>query len=78
MSLVFNVERLQRLATRIVKGCCGLSYEEQLEKLNLFSLARLRLRSDLILACNLSYSSLDLPLEIFFTDQPVPAFEDIT
>ncbi len=34
-----HLERLQRLATQMVKGCRGLSYEERLEELSLFSLA---------------------------------------
>ncbi len=38
-----HLERLQRLATRMVKGCRGLSCEERLEKLISFSLARRRL-----------------------------------
>ncbi len=37
---VDHLERLQRLATRMVKVCRGLSYEERLNKLDLFSLAR--------------------------------------
>ncbi len=35
-----DLERLQRLAPRMVKGWRGLSYEERLEKRSLFSLAR--------------------------------------
>ncbi len=65
-----HLERLQRLATRMVKGCRGLSYDERLEKLSLFSLARRRLRGDLILAYNLSNGSFDLPVEEFFTRPP--------
>ncbi len=37
---VDHLERLQRLATQMVRCCRGLSYEERPEKLNLFSLAR--------------------------------------
>ncbi len=62
-----HLERLQRLATRMVKGCRGLSYEDRLEKLSLFSLACRRLRVGLILAYNLSNGSFDLPIEEFFT-----------
>ncbi len=35
-----HLERLQRLATRMVKGYRVLSYEERIEKLSLFSLPR--------------------------------------
>ncbi len=67
---VDHLECLQCLATGMVKGCRGLSYEEQLEKLNLFSLARRRPRGDLLLAYNLSHGSLDLPFEESFTRPP--------
>ncbi len=56
-----HLERLHRLTTRMVKGCRGLYYGERLERLNLFSLARRRLRGDLILAYNLSNGSLIFP-----------------
>ncbi len=42
--------RLQHLATEMVYGCRGLSYEERLEKLDLYSLVRRKLRGDLSLA----------------------------
>ncbi len=67
---VEHLERLQHLATQMVKGCRSLSFEERLKKLNLFSLARRRLRGDLIPTYNLSHGSLDLPLEEFFTRPP--------
>ncbi len=65
-----HLERLQWLATRMVKGCRGLSYEDKPEKLGLFSLARRRLRGDLFLAYNLSNGSFVLPIREFFTQQP--------
>ncbi len=42
----------------------------RLQKLNLVSLVRRRLRGDLILAYNLSNDCFDLPTEEFFTQPP--------
>ncbi len=47
------MERIQRLATRMVKGMRELPYKERLRRLNLFSFERRRLRGDLILAYNI-------------------------
>ncbi len=52
----------------IAKNCP--TYEERLEKLALFSLARRRLRVDLILGTNLSIGAFDLLKEQFFTRSP--------
>ncbi len=60
---VDRMAHLRRLATRTVKGCRGFSFEQRLKHLNVFSLARRILRSDLILAFNLFHGSLDLPLQ---------------
>ncbi len=35
-----HLKRLQRLAARMVVGCRGQSYEEEVEELSVFSLAR--------------------------------------
>ena len=68
------MERIQRLATRMVKGMRELPYEERLRRLNIFSLERRRLRGDLILAYNICHGRLDLPHAEFFE---TPAERDL-
>ncbi len=65
-----HLKRLQRLATGMVNGYRDLFYEERLEKLSLFSLARRRLKDNLILAYNLSNGSFDIPMVESFTRPP--------
>ncbi len=60
------MERIRRLATRMVKGIRELPYEERLRRLNLFSLERRRLRGNLILDYNIFHGRLDFPHAEFF------------
>ena len=43
-----QIERVQRMATRWIKECRGMTYEARLQYLDLYSMQRRRLRGDLI------------------------------
>ncbi len=68
------MERIQRLATRMVKGMRESPYEDRLRRLNIFSLERRRLRGGLILAYNIFHGRLYLPQAEFFE---APADRDL-
>ncbi len=46
---IYHLERIQRAATRWVKGLRGLSYEERLKELQLQSVEKRRIRNNLVL-----------------------------
>ncbi len=65
-----QLERVQRLATQLVRGLRHESYEERLRKLNFFSLERRRPRADLILAFKIFEGEVDLTPSEFFLRPP--------
>ncbi len=63
-------ERVQRLATRLVRGLRHVPYEERLHQLNFFLLERKRLQADLILAFKTFKGEVDLNLSECFLQPP--------
>ena len=61
------IERVQRLATRMVREMRGMSYEERLKSLNLFSMERRRIRGDLIETFKIMKDQTGLNAECLFT-----------
>ncbi len=60
------LERIQRLATRLITGMRHLPYEERLQRLGLHSLQRRRLRADMITAFKIFKGLLDIDPNLFF------------
>ncbi len=65
-----QVERVQRLATRLARGLRHVPYEERLRQLNLFSLERRRLQADLTLAFKIFKGEVDFSPSEFFLRPP--------
>ncbi len=65
-----HIERVQRLATRMVMGFSDMPYEERLQRLNLQTLEQRRRRGDLILTYNIINRHVNLPFDEFFTKAP--------
>ncbi len=61
-----HLERIQRLATRLVTDMRHLPYEERLQRLGLHSLQRRRLRDDLLTAFKIFKGLLDIDMNLFF------------
>ncbi len=57
---IYHVERIQRAATRWVKGLRDLSYEDRLKELKLQSLEKRRISNDLVLTHKIIYNQIDL------------------
>ncbi len=55
-----HLERIQRAATRWVKGLRGLTYEERLQAPKLQPLGKRRLRNDLVQTLKILYNHIDL------------------
>ncbi len=61
-----QLERVQRLAARLVRALRHVPYEERFRQLNLFLLERRRLQADLMLAIKISKGEVDLSSLDFF------------
>jgi hypothetical protein len=66
------LERVQRRATKMVKGCQRLSYEERLEYCGLTTLEKRRVRGDLIETFKLMTNKVEMPYDRFFATAQYP------
>ncbi len=64
---VNHLERIQRLATRLVTSIHHLPYEERLQWLGLHSLQRWRLRADLVTTFKIMTCLSDIDPNLFFS-----------
>lgn len=68
-----HLERVQRLATRMVYGLRSVPYEERLLILGLPTLAERRLRGDLITTFRIQKGLMDVDPQLFFTPSHTPS-----
>ena len=62
-----KLERIQRRATKMIKGCANLTYEERLISCGLTTLEKRRTRGDLIETYKIMTGKDTLPIQKFFT-----------
>ncbi len=65
-----QLERVERLVTRLVRGPHHVPYEVRLRQLNLFSLEHRRPQADLIMAFKIFKGEVDLNPSDFFLHPP--------
>ncbi len=69
------LESVQKLAVKFVKGFRHVPYETALQRLQLFSLIRRRIRGDLICMYKIMHGLLDFPCDVVFAAPPALGFE---
>ncbi len=70
-----QLDSVQLLATRLVRGLRHVPYEERLRQLKLFQLERRCLRADLILAFKIFKGEVDLSSPDLFHRSPKPGYQ---